>query len=333
MNDLNELREKDNDEYLSNIIEAKEFLRSVDKFKGNNAKLAISLGSGLEALARDSKVKEIVKIPYSEIPHFPHSNEHAGEFILAEYKNNQVILLTGGAHFYESVGTPGFNDTQASKHITLPIRVLKTLGIESLLLSKAAGGLDTDKKSPYLMLDKTFIPYNFKPDPTLGTTLDLLGPRFTPLGGDECDPKMAKYLKKAAEDLKIKLEEGVYAMVPGRYFESAGDCRAIKRSGGDAVGFSKVPETIAALHGYSDRDEYRKAVSKIKEEGYKIPRGADYAMARRINVISLSYITNTVSPDGKNIINHEKIIKKAAKGAAKEFVPLVKKVIGMYYAK
>jgi len=282
--------EKENEEYIERIITTKRFLNKIfDESLNGKPKLAITLGSGLGKLAEDDDMVKKAVVHYSKIPNFPQSNVegHAGELILAEFKGKPVILMCGRTHFYEYNGIPGINTTQAMREITFPIRVLKAIGVDTLLMSNSAGGLNPNIMPPQLMLCKSFMDRT-NASPLMGLNIDLLGPRFPPMGGDECNEELAGYLKEAAKDLGIDLLAGVYAMLPGPRYEFSGECMILKNSGVDAVGMSMVPDVVVSLHGYNSQKEYDEAIKVVKEKGTKIPDGADYTMARRIKVATVS---------------------------------------------
>jgi len=159
----------------------------------------------------------------------------------------------------------------------------------------------------------------------MGLNMDLLGPRFPSMGGDECNPELANYFKEAAKELNIDLHEGVYAMLPGPRYEFSGEWGMLRKLGIDATGMSTVPEVVAALHGYFSEEEYDNTIKKLKKQGKTIPAEVDFNMARRIKVAAVSCITNVITADGKNQTNHEEVQANSEKAASK-FVPLVKSV-------
>ena len=208
MKQPNQLMRQENNRYFAEILDAKEFIQA--RFGGVTPKMAVVLGSGLGGLADDAELKKETIIPYSTIPHFPQSAVvgHAGNLILATYKDNPVVLLAGRTHFYEAAGIPDYNGTQAMKHITLPVRALKGLGIDALVLSNAAGGLDSSWVPPQLMISDSVINRSGA-NPLRGLNIDLLGPRFPPMGGDECDPVLSEYFRQAAREQGTDLTEGI----------------------------------------------------------------------------------------------------------------------------
>jgi len=335
-----EAMQAENERYLDEIIVASSFLeiKIEETFGDDKPTLAAVLGSGLGPLATDPEIDRVHVIPYAQIPNFPHSNVpgHAGELILARTKEGHpVVLMSGRAHYYEYAGVPGWNGSQVMRSITLPVRALKGAGIEALFLSNAAGGLNLGPRDPpVLMVDDSFINATGA-NPLFGLNIDLLGVRFPPMGGDECNEGLAVYLNAAAKKLGIDLMHGNYVMNHGPNYEFTAECQVAQATGQlHAVGMSTVPEVLAALHGYygkEGKDNYEGAVDALKANGEKIPEGATYDHARRMQVIAVSCITNKIGPTGKNATDHQEVLKISRK-AVEMFVPLVKSFIALYYA-
>ena len=203
--------------------------------------LALVLGSGLSPLAEE--IEQADRIPYQEIPHFPHSSApgHAGQLVLGELAGKSVMVMQGRTHFYEGY-TP--------QHITLPVRVMQVMGIETLIVTNAAGGINSNFRAGDLMLITDHI--NFVGlggnNPLRGPNLDELGPRF-PSMTHTYDIDLINLARNTAKDLNLTLREGVYAYVAGPSFESPAELRFLKMVGADAVGMSTVPEATVAAHG------------------------------------------------------------------------------------
>jgi len=202
-----------------------------------SATTAIILGSGLGNLA--SKIEIDFEIPYEAIPHFPISTVegHKGRMILGTLNGKRVWVLEGRFHFYE-----GYTPQQ----VVYPVRVLKLLGVENLLLSNAAGGVNPNFAVGDLMIIKDHISL-FTPNPLLGKNEDALGTRFP----DMSEPYATTYIQKVkmiAAANGITLHEGIYVGVTGPAFETRAEYKLIKIIGGDVVGMSTVQETIAAVH-------------------------------------------------------------------------------------
>jgi purine-nucleoside phosphorylase len=210
------------------------FIQSKINAKANTA---IILGSGLGNLS--SVIETEFSIPYSEIPNFPVSTVegHKGRLILGTLNGKKVWVMEGRFHFYEGY---------TAEQVVFPIRVLKLLGVENLLLSNAAGGVNKDYQVGDLMIIKDHISF-FTPNPLLGKNETALGTRFP----DMSEPYANAFIDKAkriAAEHQIKVHEGVYVGVTGPTFETRAEYQLIKIAGGDVVGMSTVQENIAAVH-------------------------------------------------------------------------------------
>ncbi len=216
------------------IYTAAEYVKS--KLNGKVPLAGIVLGSGLGKLA--DKIQNPTVIPYKDIPGFPVSTAigHKGNFIAGELGGKFVIAMQGRIHYYE--GYP-------MELVTLPIRVMKVLGISYLFVSNAAGGINFDFRVGDLMIIKDHI--NLLPNPLIGKNLDDFGPRFP----DMTHPYDAKLIAKAKEiaaDANIDLREGVYIAGTGPSYETPAEWHFFRTIGADAVGMSTVPEVIVARH-------------------------------------------------------------------------------------
>ncbi|WP_430813888.1 purine-nucleoside phosphorylase [Carboxylicivirga sp. RSCT41] len=199
--------------------------------------VGIILGTGLGGLVSSINIEK--EIDYATIPNFPVSTveSHKGKLIFGELEGKKVLAMQGRFHYYE-----GYSMQQ----ITLPVRVMKLLGIKQLLISNAAGAVNLDYKKGSLMLIDDHI--NLLPEnPLTGQNINELGPRFPDMS-QPFDKNINQLLKKAASEENVTLHEGVYASVPGPNLETCAEYRYIKIIGGDAVGMSTVPEVIVANH-------------------------------------------------------------------------------------
>jgi purine-nucleoside phosphorylase len=243
------------------------------------ANTAIILGSGLGNLS--SVIEAEFSIPYSEIPNFPVSTVegHKGRLILGTLNGKKVWVMEGRFHFYEGY---------TAEQVVFPIRVLKLLGVENLLLSNAAGGVNKDYQVGDLMIIKDHISF-FTINPLLGKNETTLGTRFP----DMSEPYANSFIKKAKEiaaEHQIKVHEGVYVGVTGPTFETRAEYQLIKISGGDVVGMSTVQENIAAVHC-----------------GMK--------------VFAMSVVTDLGIREDNNVITHEEVL--AAANAAEPLLTLI----------
>lgn len=216
------------------IKECADFLRG----KGfANPEMGVILGTGLGAFVNEIDIKK--SLDYSEIPNFPVSTVefHSGKLHIGTVKGKRVVVMQGRFHYYE-----GYTMDQ----IVFPVRVMKLLGINKLLVSNAAGAINPGYKKGEMMLLDDHI--NLLPEnPLRGANMDELGSRFPDMSAPYSS-EMNKALVNAAEDLGINLHQGVYVSVTGPNLETRAEYRYLRNIGADAVGMSTVPEVIAAVH-------------------------------------------------------------------------------------
>ncbi len=232
--------------------------------------IGMILGSGLNGLA--DSVQNPVHIPYSDLPNFPTStvHGHVGRFVIGELEGKPVIVMQGRIHYYEGY-TMG--------EVTLPVRVMHRLGVHSLFVTNAAGGVNENFAPGDVMLitDQLNLMGMSGLNPLMGPNLDEIGPRFPdmsqPYDRDYCD-----LARKVAKENNLTLREGVYAGLSGPSFESPADLRFLRLAGADAVGMSTVPEVIVARHG-------------------------------GMRVLGLSGVSNKANLDGSTITTHEEVIE------------------------
>ncbi len=199
--------------------------------------VAVVLGSGLDLLAREVVGARI--IPYSTIPHFPVSTVegHASRVVVGRLQDTTVAVMQGRFHYYEGY---------SMQEVTFPIRVLRALGVTTLILTNAAGGLNPRFRAGDLMLIRDVI--NLMGDnPLRGPNDDRLGPRF-PHMRDLFSARAMRAARAAARKAGVALRSGVYAGVGGPSYETAAEIRMLQRLGADAVGMSTVPEALVARH-------------------------------------------------------------------------------------
>ncbi|RFS24800.1 purine-nucleoside phosphorylase [Chitinophaga silvatica] len=268
-------------ELTANIAAAEEYIR---KFWNEKPVAGIILGSGLGNLAAD--IEQPIAIPYSDIPHFPVSTVegHSGQLILGYMQGKPVVAMAGRFHFYE-----GFSMQQ----VTFPVRVMKALGIHTLFISNAAGGMNSGFKVGDLMVIKDHI--NLQPEhPLRGKNDENLGPRFP----DMSEPYTKTLILSAFEIAKannIHLHSGVYVGVQGPTFETRAEYRYMHIIGGDAVGMSTVPEVIVAVHA-------------------------------GLKVFAMSVITDIGIREEENVITHEEVLA-AAKDAEPKLTLIFRELI------
>ncbi|QTN37891.1 purine-nucleoside phosphorylase [Cryomorphaceae bacterium] len=220
--------------YEEKVNEAVAFLQGAGM---QEAQVGIVLGTGLGKLVEEIDIE--VEIAYDDIPHFPIATVefHSGRLIYGQLAGKRVLAMSGRFHYYEGY---------TAKDITFPIRVLKLLGIEQLLLSNAAGAMNMDYRKGDLMLIEDHI--NLLPDnPLFGKNVDAWGGRFPDMSAPY-DKRINKLLHQAAEANDITLHEGVYVAVGGPNLETRAEYRFLSRIGADVVGMSTVPEVIVCAH-------------------------------------------------------------------------------------
>ena len=232
--------------------------------------IALILGSGLGELAES--VENATIIPTQEIPFWPVSTVpgHKGRLVIGELEGKKVLVLQGRTHYYEG--------HQISK-IGLPIRVMQRLGVKTLILTNASGGLNDDYYPGDLMIIKDhlgLLPMAGE-NPLRGPNLDEFGPRFPDMSAIY-NPELIELTENVAAQLGVEMRKGVYVGLSGPSFETPADCRFLKMVGADAVGMSTVPEAIVAKHG---------------------------GMA----VLGIATITNKIDPDGTNQASHQEVLE------------------------
>lgn len=265
---------------LEQIDQAAEAVRKRTAYQ---PRVGIILGSGLNDLA--DSVQKSDAVPYSDLPNWPVSTVqgHAGRLVMGELERQTVFLMQGRIHFYE-----GYSMSQ----ITLPVRVMQRLGIEIMIVTNAAGGVNPAFTPGDVMLitDNLNLIGMMGMNPLMGPNLDELGPRFPDMS-QAYDRRLMDLARKAASETGIKLLEGVYCALSGPSFEGPADLRFLRLAGADAVGMSTVPEVIIARHG-------------------------------GLRVLGFSGISNKANLDGSTITTHEEVIE-----AGKVIAPKMEKII------
>ena len=208
-----------------------------EKLNGFEPKVLLVLGSGLGALG--DEVEDPIVVPYEEVPHMKHSTapDHKGRFVFGRLSGQNVAVMQGRLHAYE-----GWSFADAS----YPVRVLRLLGTETLIVTNAAGAVNTAYDVGDIMLITDHIKF-FAMSPLTGPNVEEFGPRFPDMT-HVYTPALQDVARKAARDLEIRLQEGVYMYFPGPQYETPAEIRAARLLGADAVGMSTVPEVIVANH-------------------------------------------------------------------------------------
>jgi len=204
-------------------------------------RVGLILGSGLNALAE--AVAGGVAIPYGEIPHFPVSTVegHVGRLVVGRLEGQVVVVMQGRAHYYEGYSMP---------EITFPVRVMQVLGIETLIVTNAAGGLNSAFRAGDVMLitDHINLIGMTGLNPLRGPNLDDFGARFPDMS-EAYDARLRALARRVAAREGVPLREGVYICLAGPSFETPADLRFLRLIGAHAVGMSTVPEVTVARHG------------------------------------------------------------------------------------
>jgi purine-nucleoside phosphorylase len=268
------------------VIEATAVVQSRSKLKPD---VGVILGSGLGDLAVE--VQDATAIPYEEIPHFLHSTVigHAGRLLVGKLESVPVVVMQGRFHFYEGY---------TMQALTLPVRVMRMLGAHTLIVTNAAGGINTAYRPGDFMLIRDHI--NFLGiaglNPLIGPNDERLGERFPALAKAYDAELRALARTVAAKWPEITLHEGVYAQVAGPSYETGAELKFLHTAGADAVGMSTAPEVVVARH-----------------------------MGMR--VLGISLITNTATGDDTEEVNHAEVLT-AADAARPKFAALVRGILG-----
>lgn len=225
---------------MENLMQKLEEARNFIQAKTNNLKIKVGLvlGSGLGDLA--DEIKNPIVIPYKEIPNFPVSTVpgHKGQLVIGELEGNTVLCMQGRFHFYEGWGMD---------QVVFPVQVMHMLGIENLILTNAAGCINTSWKPGTLMIINDHIKLTTSENPMRGPNEDKLGERFFDMSR-AYNKELSALAKRVADKQGLDIKEGVYMYFAGPSFETPAEIRAARILGADAAGMSTVPEAIAASH-------------------------------------------------------------------------------------
>ena len=268
-------------ELLEKINETLEVVR---KFSEKEYSIGIILGTGLGGLVSEIEIEHIIE--YDKLPHFPLSTveSHSGKLILGSINGKNVVAMQGRFHYYE-----GYTMQQ----ITYPVRVMKFLGVKTLLVSNACGGMNPIYRRGDIMIMNDHI--NLLGDnPLIGKNEESLGPRFPDMS-EPYNKKLIELAEKIALENGIKLQKGVYVAVPGPNLETKAEYRFLRATGADVVGMSTIPENIVANH-------------------------------MGIKVLGISIITDECFPDSLKPVDVKEIIETAM-NAEPKMTKILKEVI------
>ena len=266
---------------LEKINSAAEYIRSRISIEPS---IGLILGSGLGAMA--DEIESAVKLDYKDIPHFPVSTVegHAGKLVIGKLKGKNVVALQGRFHFYE-----GYSMEQ----VTFPVRVFKALGVSTMIVTNACGGITKDLYPGALMFITDHINF-IGTNPLIGQNFKDLGPRFPDMS-TAYDKDLIEMGKGVGKELGTDTTEGVYTAVSGPYYYSKAELRMVRGFGSDTIGMSTVPETIVAVH-------------------------------TGIRVLGISCITDMANPDTLVPLEHAHVVA-VANEARPKFIRLVTGII------
>jgi len=269
---------------LENLNESKRFIESKSVIK---PEIGLILGSGLSSIA--DAVSDGVRIPFGEIPHFAKSTVegHRGEIVIGKLSGKNVMIMAGRLHFYEG---------HTLKDVTYPVRLMKHLGVEKLIITSAVGAVNKKFRPGALMLITDHINH-IGDNPLIGTEGVLQGTRFPDMS-TVYKKELFKKAESVAKNLKIKIQKGVYLAGTGPSYETPTEVKMARILGADVVGMSTAPEAIVANHC-------------------------------GIKVLGISYISNMAAGILKQPLNHQEVIEigrkieKRLSGYIKEIVKVI----------
>ncbi|MFW5648577.1 MAG: purine-nucleoside phosphorylase [Candidatus Alkaliphilus sp. MAG34] len=266
---------------LVKLEETKKYL--LDNIK-ETPKIGLILGSGLGTLA--DEIENAIIIDYRDIPNFPVSTVegHAGQLVIGKLMDKQVVAMKGRFHYYE-----GYSMAE----VTFPVRVMKAIGVEMLLVTNACGGLNPDLYPGALVAISDHINMTGN-NPLIGPNYSELGPRFPDMS-DAYDKDLIQLIHKVGEKIGIKVHNGVYVSISGPTYSSKAESKMFRLIGADTIGMSTVPEVIVAKHS-----------------GMKI--------------MGISCVTDMAIFEGTETISHEQVMEIADKTRPK-FINLIKSFI------
>jgi purine-nucleoside phosphorylase len=273
-------------EYESEFPTIEQIDAAADAVRGRitqQPRIGMILGSGLGGLAESVEEAEIV--PFGELPHWPVStvHGHSGRLVIGRLESQPVLVLQGRVHYYEGYPMPW---------TAFPVRVMRRIGIESLVVTNAAGAVHPDYEPGDLMMltDHLNMIGMAGPNPLRGPNLEAFGVRFPDMSR-VYDREYHGFARAAAREAGVTLHEGVYVSLAGPSFETPADLRFLRMAGADAVGMSTVPEAIVARHS-------------------------------GMRVLGISGISNKANLDGETETTHEEVLE-----AGRILVPRLEAVV------
>jgi purine-nucleoside phosphorylase len=266
---------------MDRIQGAVEYIQSQLEIKPT---IGLILGSGLGDLAE--QIENPTIIPYGDIPYFPVSTVegHKGQFVVGQLGKQKVIAMQGRFHYYEGYGM---------EDVVLPVRVLKKLGVEYLIVTNAAGAVNESFELGDLMIITDHI--NFMGDnPLIGKNLDTFGPRFPDMS-EAYNQELVHKIETWGQELGMTMRKGVYCAMSGPTYETPAEVRMVRTLGADAVGMSTVPEVITAVHS-------------------------------GLKVMGISCMTNMASGILDQPLSHDEVVVTSQK-VKEQFKQLIKKIV------
>ena len=263
---------------------AEKAARTIRSCSTEEARIAIVLGSGLGAFAEE--FEEAVKIPYQQIPGFVTSTAqgHAGSLVIGKVEAVPIIAMQGRVHYYEGYSL---------EEVTFPIRTFKLLGIKTLILTNASGGVDVELSQGALMVISDHLNL-MGVNPLRGPNDERFGPRFPDMS-EVYSRELQELVVEESRALGITTRRGIYAALPGPSYETPAEIHMLRAAGADAVGMSTVPEAIVARH-------------------------------MGMNVLGISCITNMAAGISEHPINHEEVMETGRR-VRETFTQLLRRVI------
>lgn len=266
---------------LVKLDETKEYLLNNIK---DTPKIGLILGSGLGSLA--DQIEDSIVLDYKDIPNFPVSTVegHDGQLVVGKLMGKQVVAMKGRFHYYEGY---------SMEEVTFPVRVMKAIGVELLMVTNACGGLNQDLYPGALMVIRDHINMTGN-NPLIGPNYTELGPRFPDMSS-AYDKDLIQLVHKVGEEIGVKTHEGVYVSISGPTYSSKAESKMFRLMGADTIGMSTVPEVIVAKHS-------------------------------GMRVIGISCVTDMAIFEGSASISHDQVMAVANKARPK-FINLVKSVV------
>jgi purine-nucleoside phosphorylase len=264
-------------------------LEETKKYLSDNIKeapeIGLILGSGLGTMAEE--IENAVVIDYKDIPNFPISTVegHAGQLVIGKLMDKQVIAMKGRFHYYEGY---------SMGEVTFPVRVMKAMGVELLLVTNACGALNPNLYPGALVVINDHINMTGN-NPLIGPNYSELGPRFPDMS-DAYDKDLIQLVHRVGDKIGVETHEGVYVSISGPAYSSKAESKMFRLIGADTIGMSTVPEVIVAKHS-------------------------------GLKVIGISCVTDMAIFEGSETISHEQVMEIADKTRPK-FISLVKSIIG-----